>query len=42
VAIGWLRPVVLLPMSAITGLNPDQLRAVLAHDWRTFAGMISW
>ncbi|HLQ78548.1 MAG TPA: M56 family metallopeptidase, partial [Terriglobia bacterium] len=31
-AIGWLRPVVLLPMSAITGLNPDQLRAVLAHE----------
>ncbi len=31
-AIGWLKPVVLLPFTAITGLNPAQLQAVLAHE----------
>jgi beta-lactamase regulating signal transducer with metallopeptidase domain len=30
--IGWLRPVVLLPGSALTGLNPAQLDAVIAHE----------
>src|SRR5919108_1365571 len=30
--IGWLRPVVLLPASAITGLTPLQLDALLAHE----------
>lgn len=30
--VGWLRPVILLPMSAVTGLAPDQLGAVLAHE----------
>jgi len=30
--LGWLRPVILLPASALTGLNPDQLRAILAHE----------
>ena len=29
---GWLRPVVLLPVSALAGLTPDQLEAVLAHE----------
>ena len=29
---GWLRPVVLLPITAATGLTPDQLEAVLAHE----------
>jgi beta-lactamase regulating signal transducer with metallopeptidase domain len=29
---GWLRPVVLLPISAVTGLTPDQLEAVFAHE----------
>jgi TonB family protein len=29
---GWLRPIVLLPISAIAGLTPDQLEAVLAHE----------
>jgi beta-lactamase regulating signal transducer with metallopeptidase domain/HEAT repeat protein len=32
VAIGWLRPVVLLPASAFTGLTVDQLDAILAHE----------
>ncbi len=32
VAIGWLRPVVLLPASAITGLSPAQLETLLAHE----------
>lgn len=30
--IGWLRPVVLLPVCAVTSLTEDQLRAVLAHE----------
>ncbi|MBM4026803.1 MAG: hypothetical protein FJ280_15580 [Planctomycetes bacterium] len=30
--IGWLRPVVLLPASALTGLRPEQLEAILAHE----------
>ncbi|MEN6578806.1 MAG: M56 family metallopeptidase [Phycisphaerales bacterium] len=30
--VGWLRPAILLPASALTGLNPDQLRAILAHE----------
>src|SRR5690606_25165454 len=32
VAIGWLRPVILLPAAAVTGLTPAQLEAVLAHE----------
>lgn len=32
IAIGWLKPVVLLPACAITGLSPDQLRTLLAHE----------
>ncbi|HVF55555.1 MAG TPA: penicillin-binding transpeptidase domain-containing protein [Pyrinomonadaceae bacterium] len=30
--VGWLRPVVLLPASAFTGLTREQLEAVLAHE----------
>ena len=30
--IGWLRPVVLLPVSALAGLAPAQLDAILAHE----------
>ena len=30
--IGWLRPVILLPASALTGLNSEQLEAILAHE----------
>ncbi|GMU20052.1 MAG: hypothetical protein AMXMBFR13_01530 [Phycisphaerae bacterium] len=30
--IGWIRPVILLPVSALTGLTPEQLRAILAHE----------
>jgi type II secretory pathway component GspD/PulD (secretin)/beta-lactamase regulating signal transducer with metallopeptidase domain len=30
--IGWLRPVVLLPVSCVTGLSPGQLEAVIAHE----------
>ena len=29
---GWLRPVVLLPISAAAGLTPDHLEAVFAHE----------
>ncbi len=30
--IGWLRPVVLVPVSAFTGLSREQLEALLAHE----------
>jgi beta-lactamase regulating signal transducer with metallopeptidase domain len=30
--IGWVRPVILLPVSALTGLNLPQLDAILAHE----------
>ena len=30
--IGWLRPVILLPASALTGLSVPQLDAILAHE----------
>ncbi|SPE37650.1 Peptidase M56, BlaR1 (fragment) [Candidatus Sulfopaludibacter sp. SbA3] len=30
--VGWLRPVILLPASALAGLTPQQLEAVLAHE----------
>jgi hypothetical protein len=32
VVAGWLRPAILLPAAALTGLTPEQLRAVLAHE----------
>jgi uncharacterized protein involved in exopolysaccharide biosynthesis len=30
--IGWLRPVILLPATALGGLTPGQLEALLAHE----------
>jgi beta-lactamase regulating signal transducer with metallopeptidase domain len=30
--VGWLRPVVLLPTAALTGLPPQHLEALLAHE----------
>jgi uncharacterized protein (TIGR03435 family) len=30
--IGWLRPCILLPISAITNLDESQLRAILVHE----------
>lgn len=30
--IGWIKPIVLLPATAATGLTADQLTAVLAHE----------
>ncbi len=30
--IGWARPYILLPVTALTGLNESQLRAILAHE----------
>jgi uncharacterized protein involved in exopolysaccharide biosynthesis len=30
--IGWLRPVILLPASSLTGLTPAHLQAILAHE----------
>ncbi|PYR61595.1 MAG: hypothetical protein DMF85_01770 [Acidobacteria bacterium] len=31
--VGWLKPVVLLPASALAGLAPQQLEAILAHEF---------
>jgi hypothetical protein len=30
--IGWLRPVILIPVSALHGLTPQQLEGLLAHE----------
>ncbi len=30
--VGWFRPVVLLPVTALTGLSPEQLEAVIVHE----------
>lgn len=30
--VGWVRPVVLVPAAALSGLSPDQLHAILAHE----------
>ena len=30
--IGWLRPVILVPASAWTGLSPQQLEAIIVHE----------
>src|SRR3954470_21817171 len=30
--IGWLKPVILVPASALSGLNPHQLEAIMAHE----------
>jgi beta-lactamase regulating signal transducer with metallopeptidase domain len=30
--IGWVSPVVLLPVSALAGLSPSQVEAILAHE----------
>ncbi len=30
--VGWLRPVILLPASAMTGLTAQQLEAIIAHE----------
>ena len=32
VVVGWIRPVVILPVTALTGLNEAQLRAIIAHE----------
>jgi ankyrin repeat protein/beta-lactamase regulating signal transducer with metallopeptidase domain len=30
--LGWLRPVILVPAQLLTGLAPEELRAILAHE----------
>jgi beta-lactamase regulating signal transducer with metallopeptidase domain len=30
--IGWFRPIVLLPLTALTGLSEEQLQSVIAHE----------
>ena len=31
-AVGWLHPMILVPASAFTALDPDQLRTILVHE----------
>jgi len=30
--VGWIKPVILLPVGAVTGLSVEQLEAILAHE----------
>ncbi len=30
--LGWFRPIVMMPVSALTGLSADQLQSVIAHE----------
>ncbi|HKV38196.1 MAG TPA: M56 family metallopeptidase [Blastocatellia bacterium] len=30
--VGWFRPLILLPATALTGMSPEQLEALLAHE----------
>jgi uncharacterized protein YnzC (UPF0291/DUF896 family) len=30
--LGWFRPIVMLPVAALTGLSPEQLQSVIAHE----------
>ena len=30
--IGWMRPIVLLPVAAFAGLSPSQIEAIIAHE----------
>ncbi len=30
--IGWIRPIVLVPTSALSGMDPEQLELILAHE----------
>jgi beta-lactamase regulating signal transducer with metallopeptidase domain len=32
IVIGWLKPLILLPVTSLTGLTTEQLEAVLAHE----------
>src|SRR5580693_5112634 len=32
VVVGWLKPVVLVPVGALAGLPPEQIEALLAHE----------
>ncbi|MBZ5855809.1 M56 family metallopeptidase [Flavihumibacter profundi] len=32
VILGWLKPAILLPVSALSNLSPDQLEAILIHE----------
>jgi beta-lactamase regulating signal transducer with metallopeptidase domain len=32
IVVGWLRPVILLPVRLLCGLTPDQVQSILAHE----------
>ena len=42
--IGWFRPIVLLPVTALTGLSADQLEAIIVHELahiRRYDGLVN-
>ena len=40
---GWLRPVIVMPLTMLSGLDPVHVDAILTHGSRTFAGgTTSW
>ena len=42
--VGWIRPIVLIPMSTISGLSADQLEAVIVHELahiKRFDGLVN-
>jgi beta-lactamase regulating signal transducer with metallopeptidase domain len=42
VAMGVLRPVIVVPLSMLSSLTPDQVDAILLHELGTFDGTIFW
>src|SRR5262249_10965781 len=30
--LGWLRPIILVPVAALTGMSPEHMEALLAHE----------
>ena len=42
ITFGWLRPVIMAPVSVLTGLAPDQLDAILRTNWCTCGVTITW
>ena len=40
--LGWLRPLILLPIGAVNALSPDEVAAVLAHELAHLARHDNW
>ena len=42
VAVGWLKPMILLPMGIILQLSTEQLESIYGTSWLISAGAITW